>query len=463
MVRPGSTIRIPFDTFAAATGAPSALSNFSVSDILIYKDSNTTARASTTGFTATTTFSSVTGLNEIIIDLASDATADFFKAGSRYYVGVSPVTVDGQTLAFWGAVFEIGYPNAVLNTSIATLSSQTSFTLTAGPAEDDALNGMWAVVHDKASAVQLTWVQILDYTGSTKTVTLAAAGTFTIAAIDNFSVMGPTPLQPAVIGRALAVESDGMAYADLREWLGSAPNALTSGRVDVILGAVTAGIITAASFAVSALDAVWSTTTRVLTAATNLTTALATPTNITAGTIGAVTGLTPSTIADQVWDEVLSGHLTSGTTGNALNAAGSAGDPWSTVLPGAYGAGTAGKLVGDNINAPIDTVDTVVDAIKLKTDLIPASPAAVGSAMTLTSGERDAIADAAFLRQMVEAYSADNAAPTMAQAMFELLSLLGEFSISGTTITHKKRDGSTTAFTATLDSASAPTARTRAT
>ena len=31
------------------------------------------------------------------------------------------------------------------------------------------------------------------------------------------------------------------------------------------------------------------------------------------------------------------------------------------------------------------TVDTVVDAIKLKTDLIPASPAAVGSAMTLTA------------------------------------------------------------------------------
>lgn len=54
-------------------------------------------------------------------------------------------------------------------------------------------------------------------------------------------------------------------------------------------------------------------------------------------------------IADAVWDEVLSGHLTAGTTGNALNAAGSAGDPWSTSLPGAYGAGTAGKIIGDNI------------------------------------------------------------------------------------------------------------------
>lgn len=38
-----------------------------------------------------------------------------------------------------------------------------------------------------------------------------------------------------------------------------------------------------------------------------------------------------------------------------LDAAGSAGDPWSTPLPGAYGAGTAGKIVGDNINATISS------------------------------------------------------------------------------------------------------------
>ena len=60
-------------------------------------------------------------------------------------------------------------------------------------------------------------------------------------------------------------------------------------------------------------------------------------------------------IADQVWDEVLSGHLTAGTTGNALNAAGSAGDPWSTSLPGAYGAGSAGYIIGTNLNATVSS------------------------------------------------------------------------------------------------------------
>lgn len=75
-----------------------------------------------------------------------------------------------------------------------------------------------------------------------------------------------------------------------------------------------------------------------------------------------------ATIADAVWDEAIAGHAVSGSTGEQLAAAGAAGDPWATALPGAYAAGTAGKIVGDNINAPIATVDTVVDAIKAKTD-----------------------------------------------------------------------------------------------
>lgn len=77
---------------------------------------------------------------------------------------------------------------------------------------------------------------------------------------------------------------------------------------------------------------------------------------------------TAAAVADAVWDEILAGHLGVGSTGEALNAAGAAGDPWTTALPGAYGAGSAGFIIGTNVNAPIGTVDTVVDAIKAKTD-----------------------------------------------------------------------------------------------
>jgi hypothetical protein len=58
-----------------------------------------------------------------------------------------------------------------------------------------------------------------------------------------------------------------------------------------------------------------------------------------------------------------------------LDAAGAAGDPWATLLPGAYGAGTAGKIVGDNINAPLDTIDSVVDSILVDTAEIGAAGA----------------------------------------------------------------------------------------
>jgi hypothetical protein len=83
-----------------------------------------------------------------------------------------------------------------------------------------------------------------------------------------------------------------------------------------------------------------------------------------------------ATLVDAVWDEdVDTTHQTAGSAGKKLDDAGGAADPWATALPGGYGAGTAGKIIGDNINAPIDTVDTVVDAIKAKTDNLPVDPA----------------------------------------------------------------------------------------
>lgn len=213
-VRPGATIRIPFSSFDKDDGSAITMTNFAASDILVYKDGSTTERASTSGFTATTDFDAKTGKHLAIIDLADNTTAGFWSAGSEYLVAIDSVTIDSVNTGGWIARFRIGYPSAMLDTTIASLSSQTSFTLTAGPAEDDALNGMWAIIHDIASAVQLARVLVLDYTGSTKTVTLAAGATFTAAAGDNFSLMDMAPLQPATLGRTLVVDASGLADAN---------------------------------------------------------------------------------------------------------------------------------------------------------------------------------------------------------------------------------------------------------
>ena len=86
--------------------------------------------------------------------------------------------------------------------------------------------------------------------------------------------------------------------------------------------------------------------------------------------------------ADAVWEEAIADHSgMSGSTAEALAAAGAAGDPWITPLPGSYTSGQAGYIIGTNLNATVssratqtsvdaidDYVDTEVAAIKAKTD-----------------------------------------------------------------------------------------------
>jgi hypothetical protein len=183
-----------------------------------------------------------------------------------------------------------------------------------------------------------------------------------------------------------------------------------------------------------------------------------------------------TTIAGAVWDVTLSGHLTAGTTGNALNAAGAAGDPWTTAIPGSYGAGTAGNIVGNNLNAAIttrlatagytapDNTDVVsilsdltagtstiygqVGAIKAKTDNLPASPAAVGSAMTLTTGERTSVADAVLDRDM--STGTDSGSPTVRTVRQALRFLRNKWAIAAGTLTVYKEDDATASWTATV-------------
>lgn len=65
---------------------------------------------------------------------------------------------------------------------------------------------------------------------------------------------------------------------------------------------------------------------------------------------------TATDVADAVWDEAIVGHAGSGSTGEALSAAGASGDPWITALPGSYTAGQAGYIVGTNLDAAVSSV-----------------------------------------------------------------------------------------------------------
>lgn len=84
-----------------------------------------------------------------------------------------------------------------------------------------------------------------------------------------------------------------------------------------------------------------------------------------AGSVGSVTGSAggiagvsfPATVpsATGILDTLLSGHTAAGSVGLALQSAGSAGDPWSTTLPGSYAVGTGGYIIGHYIDALISS------------------------------------------------------------------------------------------------------------
>lgn len=192
-VAPGSTLYIPFASYDGATGASEAISGLAVTDIEIYKDGSVTQRASDAGYTLLDTdgidFDGIVGINGFSINLADNTTSGFFVNGGRYWVIVSSVTADAQTVNFIAAIFRLGVDGSILDTTIATLASQTSFTLTAGSADNNAYIGCTVYIHDIASGVQCAMGVVSAYTGSTKTVTLAFdPSIFTIAAGDNISI-----------------------------------------------------------------------------------------------------------------------------------------------------------------------------------------------------------------------------------------------------------------------------------
>lgn len=83
-------------------------------------------------------------------------------------------------------------PQLLQTTTIATLTSQTVFTLTAGSADNDAYNlgsTCIAIITDQATATQKAAVRISDYVGGTRQVTLASAPAFTIAVGDAVSIV----------------------------------------------------------------------------------------------------------------------------------------------------------------------------------------------------------------------------------------------------------------------------------
>lgn len=102
-----------------------------------------------------------------------------------------------------------------------------------------------------------------------------------------------------------------------------------------------------------------------------------------AGDITPFTPLSPQSLAAAVWEALSADYNTAGTMGNKLNSAASAGDPWSTALPGSYAAGEAGYILGNRVLTE-DDINKIADIVlRRSTANVEASPD--GDAVSLKS------------------------------------------------------------------------------
>lgn len=228
---------------------------------------------------------------------------------------------------------------------------------------------------------------------------------------DNYARLG------APAGASIAADIAGV-QSDTNDIQTRIPAALVSGRIDASIGAMASGVVTATAIAADAIGA----------------------SELAADAV--------AEIADAVWDEVLSGHLTAGSTGEALNASGSAGDPWTTALPGAYSAGQAGYIIGTNLNA------TVSSRLASASYTAPLDAAGTRSAVGLASANLDTQLDAlptavenadALLGRNVSGGSSTGR--TVKQALHFLRN---KWTVSGGTLTVYDTDDTTSSWTATV-------------
>lgn len=182
-------------------------------------------------------------------------------------------------------------------------------------------------------------------------------------------------------------------------------------------------------------------------------------------TVGISTGTFLDAIADGVWNEQISGHLTAGSTGEKLDSAGNAGDPWTTSLPGSYVAGQAGHILASRM--PTGTV--IVSSNQDKTGYSLSSPqsinivgnisgtivgnltGSVASVTDLGGTLLNKIADYIWRRNFANIRSSsDGDAVSFRSPLGMLAKLVNRWRISGTTLTVYAEDDTTSLGTQTL-------------
>jgi hypothetical protein len=463
------------------------MTGLAVTDIEIFKGTSMTQRSSDAGVVLLDTdgidVDGVTGIHGFSIDTSDNTDAGFYAVGGFFTVVVASITVDSQTVNFVAGTFRLSAAEAIAGKPKvdvdAWLGTAAATPTVNGVPEVDVTHWLGTA----AATPTVAGVPEVDVTHLLGTAWLApgTAGTPDVnVKLWNALTTVALPLIPTVVGRTLDVSAGGEAGIDWAN-IGTPTSVVNlsatnidvdqivasvsgaAGSVTGAVGSIAAGGIAAASFAAGAIDAA----------------------AIAANAIGASELATDAVneIADAVWEELASDHVAVGSLGQrlaiirantaqagagstiTLDAAASAVDNFYNnnllFITGGLGAGQ-GRFITDYTGATkvadVSAWVTNPDATSVFV-IVP-----FGSIPGATAPTAAEVATAVVEKTLTEGYAADGAAPTLQQALIMNQQMLMEMSISGTTLTIKKLDGSTTAmtFTLTLGSDNLPTAITRA-
>lgn len=355
---------------------------------LAYLDASILSRMATytqpTGFLAAT-FPTGTVANTTNVTAGTVTTVSGNVTGSVGSVtgAVGSVTgnVGGNVTGSVGSVASGGITNASLaadtgmkplRTGTAQAGAAGSITLDAGaPATTNFFKNATVDIVSGTGAGQSRYASA--YNSSTKVVTVLPNWTTNPDNTSVFAVRGG-----AVVDVEVWQNTTGVAaiLTQLLTDYSNGSNSLPAAVVTVAANALTASAL-AADAVTEIVNGVWNE---------------AQSGHTTAGTFGKFLdaqvslagGGSPSTIAAAVWDLATSGHTTSGTFGQAAVAAGGAGDPWITPLPGSYSAGQAGYILGNGVTLAAGAISNATLAADTGLKPLRTGTAQAGSTTTIT-------------------------------------------------------------------------------
>lgn len=321
-------------------------------------------------------------------DCASEAT-EIATTSGMYFLDLTNTEMNGDTIAIIVKTSSVGakttpivlYPEEAgdIRVDVTMISGDAAAADNAESFFDGngyaGTNNVIPTVTTTGTATNVTTVNGLA--ANVITATAIANDAITAAKIADGAIDAATfaanAINDAAVASDVTIASVTGAVGSVTGAVGSVTGAVGSvtgnvgGNVVGSVASVTAGVTvttnndkTGYGLSAAAIQAIWDALTSALTTVGSIGKRIVDNLDATISSrLASASYTTPPTAAanaDAVWEEAIADHSgTAGSTAEALNAAGSAGDPWSTALPGAYGSGSAGNIIGNNLNATVSS------------------------------------------------------------------------------------------------------------